>query len=103
MPFRKPPAWFKTMAYTEYEAVYDIVFWQFFVALVVAIAGVVHSLPFPNRWHLALEILPTVVGFLCLCWFTTFLGFICVDMLLLPPLFSVLRLIYFGSPSDLLL
>ena len=92
------------MTYTEYEAVYDIVFWQFFVAFLVAIAGVIHSLP---MWRhgagLTAQLVITVIGFIFLCWFTTFLLLICLDMLLLPPIFAVLRLIYFGPPSNLLL
>jgi hypothetical protein len=81
------------MTYTEYDAVYEIVFWQFFVSLVVAVLGIVHNIPYPTRWHLALSILPTVVGFFCLCWFTTFMLFVCLDMLMLPPLFSLVRLV----------
>ena len=81
------------MTFTEYDAVYEIVFWQFFVSLVVAVGGMVHSIPCPTRWHLALGILPTVVGFFCLCWFTTFMLFVCLDMLVLPPLFSLVRLV----------
>lgn len=92
------------MSYTEYEAVYDIVFWQFFVAFFVAIAGVVHSLPL---WRGGVvpeaKLIITVIGFIFLCWFTTFLLLICLDMLFLPPIFAVLRLIYFGPPSNLLL
>lgn len=81
------------MTYTEYDAVYEIVFWQFFVSLVVAMGGMVHNFSFSNRHILDLVMLPTVVGFFCLCWFTTFMLFVCLDMLMLPPLFSLVRLV----------
>jgi hypothetical protein len=87
------------MGYTEYDAVYDIVFWQFIVSLLVAVAGVVHSVPFHRPAFQCVDILLAIVGFLCLCWFTTFMLFVCLDMLLLPPLFSLMRLV----SNDLLL
>ena len=82
--------------YTEYDAVHDIILWQIPAAFLIALLAVIymlstHSFPVSvgtSRWEYSLF----VFGYILTCFLTTYFVFLCLDAVLLPPLFSLVRL-----------
>jgi hypothetical protein len=82
--------------YTAYDATFDIVLWQVPVALVVALLGVCYilmthnALPIPPIWNVNRACF--LLGYITTCWLSSVMVFLCLDMLILPPLFAMHRL-----------
>ena len=84
-------------SYTERDAAWDIIMWQIPAAFVFACAGVSREVllgSFFTRGYPMLNYASFVVTFLLLCWASTTAILLVLDMLLLPPLFALIRLSY---------
>ena len=84
-------------SFTEQDAVWDIIAWQIPAAFVFACAGVFRELLLGhflgNGVSMQYYVL-FVISFLLLCWVSTTVILLVLDMLLLPPLFALIRLSY---------
>jgi hypothetical protein len=85
--------------YTETDAAYEIITWQMPVAFIAAVSMVGSMIPTHKFvYDTSNEIVPWmgrvmfVGGYIMACYISIFLGFLCIDMLLLPVLFSSIRL-----------
>jgi hypothetical protein len=79
--------------YTEQDAMLHVIAWQIPAALMFAITGVWFEF-FRGRIPsgcIRFQVI-FVIGFLMLYWITTAAILVCLDMLLLPPLFALIRL-----------
>ena len=84
--------------YTPQDALYDIVKWQIPLAFLVALIGVIYL-----RLTTDTFITPVggftrehgyfVVGFITMCWISTACVFVCLDLLIVPPVFALLHLV----------
>jgi hypothetical protein len=77
--------------YTDYDAVHDIILWQIPSAFLIALLAVIymlstHSFPVYREYSLF------VFGYILTCFLTTYFVFLCVYVVVLPPLFSLVRL-----------
>lgn len=84
--------------YTPSDAVYDIVLWQMPVAVVFALVGacyiatVVYPFPVPMGVVWNVDRACFLLGCLTSCWMSCVGIFLCLDMLVLPPVLAMLRL-----------
>jgi hypothetical protein len=84
--------------YTSLDAVYDIVKWQIPLAFLVAVMGVIYV-----RLTTETFIAPAggmtrahgyfCVGFVTMCWISTACVFVCMDLLIIPPVLALCRLL----------